>query len=503
MTIDKNTFFRDFTLSICSSLHIETAMQNTFHMLSSYMPIDKIIIGVYDYDTKIYKLISQTQKNESIFLNQIHPLPANAIPHIRSFDRRKAQIFTSIKSDPILYSLYEGNAVDTISCLLVPLTIDSHIIASAQFYTQKPNMYTSRHVELMSLVNQPFCIAISNVLEHIDLMQYKNKLNEENSILKTRLNELRDTEVIGSSNGMKEIMEMTQLVAPLNSPVLILGETGTGKELIANTIYKYSSRNRGPFVKVNCGAIPDSLIDSELFGHEKGAFTGAVSKKIGYFERAHMGTIFLDEIGELPLEAQVRLLRVIQEREIERVGGTEPIPLDIRIICATNRNLTEMTAEGTFREDLFYRINVFPIMIPPLRQRTGDIPEMLEYFICQKSSEMGLKHFPQITEQDIALLCAYSWPGNVRELQNIIERAIILCKGNTLDFHNILPELYTDTTSTPASTMEDTMKQAIINALIQCHGRISGSSGAAALLKMNPSTLRNRMIKLKIENIYR
>lgn len=502
MTVDKDKFFRDFTLNICSSLHLEAAMCSTLHMLSEYMPIDEMIIGVYDYETQIYKIVARATKKDGVLLNQVHTLPPNAIHYIRRLDRKKPTIFASIRDDIIIHSLWKERGSDQTTCLLVPLTIDSHIIGSAQFYTAGPKRYTKEHVELMSLVIQPFCIAVSNALEHIDLIQYKNMLNEENVVLKKRLQALNDTEVIGSANGMEEVMEMVRLVAPLNSPVLILGETGTGKEVIANAIYQNSSRNNGPFVKVNCGAIPESLIDSELFGHEKGAFTGALSRKIGRFERAHMGTIFLDEIGELPLEAQVRLLRVIQEREIERVGGTSPIPIDIRIICATNRNLSDMVTAGLFREDLFFRINVFPIMIPPLRQRTKDIPLLIDYFMKKKATEMGMKHLPSIRPKDLALLTDYHWPGNVRELQNIIERALILCKGDSLCFEKILPGSGTNSEDS-LHTLDDTMRQTIIRALTETKGRISGPSGAAALLGINPSTLRNRMLKLNIENIYR
>lgn len=489
-------------MNICSSLHIEAAMYNTLHMLSEYMPIDEMIIGVYDYETQIYKIVAKATKKDGILLNQVHTLPPNAIHNIRRLDRKNPTIFQSIREDIIIHSFWEGKAAENMSCLLVPLTIDSHVIGSAQFYTAGPEHYTKEHVELMSLVIQPFCIAVSNALEHIRLIQYKNMLNEENMVLKKKLQALNDTEVIGSAHGMGEVMEMVRLVSPLNSPVLIQGETGTGKEVIANAIYKYSSRSQGPFVKVNCGAIPENLIDSELFGHEKGAFTGALSKKIGRFERAHMGTIFLDEIGELPLEAQVRLLRVIQEREIERVGGTSPIPIDIRIICATNRNLSEMVAAGTFREDLFFRINVFPIMIPPLRQRINDIPLLIEHFTQKKAMEMGMKHVPSILQSDIEFLSSYPWPGNVRELQNIIERALILCKGETLHFENLIPE-NVKSSNYNISTLDDTMRQTIIHALTETKGRISGPNGAAALLGINPSTLRNRMLKLNIENIYR
>jgi hydrogenase-4 transcriptional activator len=233
-------------------------------------------------------------------------------------------------------------------------------------------------------------------------------------------------------------MRMVRQVAPLDSPVLLLGETGTGKEVIANAIHYSSPRKDGPFIKVNCGAIPESLLDSELFGHEKGAFTGATSQKRGRFERADKGTIFLDEIGELPAQAQVRLLRVLQTKEIERVGGTTSIPVDVRIISATNRNLQEMIASGRFREDLWFRINVFPIMIPPLRQRREDIPALVHHFVDRISGELQLTERPMLAPGAIERLKAYDcWPGNVRELQNVIERALIQSRGDRLSFETL------------------------------------------------------------------
>lgn len=442
MTIDKDSFFRDFTLSICSSLHIEAAMCDTLHMLEPYLPADEMYLCMFDYQNSTFKIIARATKHDGILINQIHPLPPDGLAAIRRIDRTKATILNNVKDDTIVKSILADRQHSSLSCLLVPLTIDGHIIGSALFFNSDAQKYTKEHVEMMTLVNQPFCIAVANALEHINLLQVKNRLNEENVKLKKEIHSINDTEVIGSATGLSEVYEMLQLVAPLNSPVLIMGATGTGKEVIANAIYKHSSRNQGPFVKVNCGAIPDTLIDSELFGHEKGAFTGAISKKIGRFERANMGTIFLDEIGELPPEAQVRLLRVIQEREIERVGGTQSIPIDIRIICATNRSLKDMVEEGTFREDLFFRINVFPIFIPPLRQRTQDIPLLVDFFVKNKAQEMGLRHVPKVLDKDIEILKKYSWPGNVRELQNIMERSLILSKGDTLEFQRILPEIY-------------------------------------------------------------
>ena len=301
-------------------------------------------------------------------------------------------------------------------------------------------------------------------------------------------------------------MEMVQQVAPLDSPVLLLGETGTGKEVIANAIHYSSPRKDGPFIKVNCGAIPETLLDSELFGHEKGAFTGAISQRRGRFERADKGTIFLDEIGELPPQAQVRLLHVLQKKEIERVGGTSSIPVDIRIISATHRNLEEMIASGRFREDLWFRLNVFPIMIPPLRQRKEDIPALVHHFIDRKSMELKLTERPVLAPGAIDRLIAYDWPGNVRELENMIERALIQHRGGVLSFETLLPlavsggrEVVEDAGRNQVlSSLDEINARHIRRALEMAGGKINGPGGAAQILGVHPNTLRKRMNKLGI-----
>jgi transcriptional regulator with GAF, ATPase, and Fis domain len=297
---------------------------------------------------------------------------------------------------------------------------------------------------------------------------------------------------------------MIHQVAALDSPVLIMGETGTGKDVIANAIHYSSARSEGPFVSVNCGGIPDTLMDSELFGHEKGAFTGALSQKRGRFERAHNGTIFLDEIGELPLQAQTRLLRVLQTKEIERVGGVDTISLDIRIIAATNRDLETMVKNDEFREDLWFRLNVFPIYVPPLRERTVDIPALIQHFINQKAKELKLASIPTIAPGAIDSAMSYRWPGNVRELQNVIERALILNPQGPLAFEGLATHTPHAAASADAPRLEsynldETIAHHISRVLQITNGRINGPDGAARLLGVNPSTLRNRMKKLHID----
>jgi transcriptional regulator with GAF, ATPase, and Fis domain len=303
---------------------------------------------------------------------------------------------------------------------------------------------------------------------------------------------------------------MVRQVAPLDSPVLLLGETGVGKEIVANAIHYSSHRKDQPFVKVNCGAIADGFLDSELFGHEKGAFTGAIALKRGRFERAHTGSIFLDEIGELSPAAQVKLLRVIQQKEIERIGGTASIPVDVRIITATHRNLEEMIYAGRFREDLWFRLNIFPIVIPPLRQRKEDIPALVHHFVTKKSRELKVHSPPPVTPESIERLKAHHWPGNIRELENLVERALIQHRGLKetvpLDFEHFVfsaEENKSRSSSDGAQEilpLSDAMITHIRKALTLTSGKVHGNDGAAHLLRINPNTLRSKMRKLGISS---
>jgi len=309
-------------------------------------------------------------------------------------------------------------------------------------------------------------------------------------------------EIVGASAALKTVLSHVSKVAPTDSTVLISGETGTGKELIARAIHKHSRRAERAFVSLNCAATPPSLIASELFGHEKGAFTGAVQQRRGRFELAHSGTIFLDEIGEIPLDTQVVLLRVLQERQIERVGGSRAIPVDVRVIAASNRDLPAAIAAGSFRSDLFYRLNVFPIHVPALRQRPDDIPILVEYFVKRFAEKMA-KRIRRIEKRTLELCERYQWPGNIRELQNIVERSVILCGGETFSIDEAwlssqLP-LRPDGSSPLPHALQGQEKEMIEAALAKSQGRVAGPRGAAAKLGIPPSTLESKIKQLKIE----
>ncbi len=305
-------------------------------------------------------------------------------------------------------------------------------------------------------------------------------------------------EIISTSKSFKKVLRNVEQVAVTDATVLILGETGTGKELIARALHTTSLRKERPLVKVNCAALPANLIESEIFGHEKGAFTGALSRKQGRFELADRGTIFLDEIGDLPLDLQAKLLRVLQEGEFERVGGTQTIKVDVRVMAATNRNLEESTRSGAFREDLFYRLNVFPITLPPLRERGEDIPLLVNHFIKKYEGKLG-KKISRVPQKVMKTLQAYHFPGNVREVENIIERAIILARDETLQLDESLELL--KSSAAPAEnvgTLAEIERSHIVSVLQETNWRIEGTKGAALRLGINPNTLRSRMQKLGI-----
>lgn len=304
-------------------------------------------------------------------------------------------------------------------------------------------------------------------------------------------------DIVGTSNGLQNVLNQVEVVAPTDSTVLLLGETGTGKEIIARAILNVSSRSNRPFVKLNCAAIPSGLLESELFGHEKGAFTGAVSQKIGRFELANGGTLFLDEVGDIPLELQPKLLRVLQEQEFERLGSTRTLRVDVRLIAATNRDLAQMAAEKQFREDLYFRLNVFPIRIPPLRERQGDIPLLVQHYVEKYTSRMN-KRIESIPEETMAALCSYFWPGNIRELQNLIERSVILTPGNVLQIQLNDLQQSNPISSTMAGTLEDVERQRILQALQEAGAVIGGQHGAAARLGLKRTTLLSKMQKLGI-----
>ena len=440
--IDENEFFRQATLRICGDLEIEQAMSALLRYLPHYMPADRMFLQLFDQGLGAMRTIAHATKEKSRQMDLLTPLSSEVratIERVQGAPSRNVIIFEKPEENPISREMLHFHKVTATSLMVLMLISGNHILGSVVLITEGMEGYNAEHAHLFSLLKDPFVVAMSNALKHHELMLLKDMLADDNRFLQGELRRLSGEEIIGANFGLKRVMEEARKVAILDTPVLVLGETGTGKEVIANTIHASSPRTHGPFIKVNCGAIPESLVDSELFGHEKGAFTGALSQKRGRFERAHNGTVFLDEIGELPLPAQVRLLRVLQEKEIERVGGTKTIAVDCRVIAATHCNLEEMVKAGQFREDLWFRISVFPLRIPPLRERRSDIPALLQHFIREKIQDLKLPSVPDVAPGVIDRFLEYAWPGNVRELANVVEREMILNPHGPLTFEHIIP----------------------------------------------------------------
>ena len=385
----------------------------------------------------------------------------------------------------------------------VPLLSHDRVMGTLNVGSRRPSAFSRDDVELLGQVAQQIAIAVENALAYRQIAELKEKLNTEKLYLEEEIRtEQNFDEIVGTSAPLKQALQQISIVAPTDSTVLIQGETGTGKELIARAIHSLSGRRARTFVKLNCAAIPTGLLESELFGHEKGAFTGAIAQKIGRFELANGGTLFLDEVGDIPLELQSKFLRVLQEQEFERLGSTRTIRVDIRLIAATNRDLEVMVADRQFRSDLFYRLNVFPIVSPPLRDRPEDIAPLVRYF-TQKFSQRMNKRIDAIPTETMTALARYHWPGNIRELENFIERAVILSRGSTLAAP--LSELKQQPKADPAgvaqprTTLEEAEREHIRHALQESNWTVGGPFGAAARLGMKRTTLQSKMDKLGIE----
>ena len=396
------------------------------------------------------------------------------------------------------------------SACFIPLVNRGRALGDLMIVRLTEGTFTAEDVDFLSQAAGQIAIAIENALAYREISELKDKLAQEKLYLEEEIrSEMNFAEIVGKSSALRKVLKRVETVAPTGSTVLIYGETGAGKELIARAIHDLSPRKSKAFVKLNCAAIPTGLLESELFGHERGAFTGAIAQRIGRFEVANGGTIFLDEIGEIPLELQTKLLRVLQEREFERLGSSRTLRTDARLIAATNRELEAMVAEQKFRSDLFFRLNVFPIQVPPLRERHGDIPLLVRHFAQQFSKRMN-KTIDTISSAAMEALSRYHWPGNIRELQNVIERAVITSTGPVLkvdvaDLKISKPSSPAEKGSAQGSTndvlhnvLEETERQQILKALKQSSWVVAGPKGAAAKLGMKRSTLQLRMSKLGI-----
>jgi formate hydrogenlyase transcriptional activator len=405
---------------------------------------------------------------------------------------------------------FEG-AIGLNSLCVYPLIMRERVLGVFGLESSRENAFTKDDLTFLGQVADQIAIAVENALAYGQISELKDKLAQENVYLESEIrSELHFDDIVGNSELLRRVLREVETVAPAGSTVLIYGETGTGKELIARAVHNLSSRQSNPFVRLNCAAIPRDLIESELFGHEKGAFTGAIIQRVGRFELANRGTIFLDEIGDIPLELQPKLLRVLQEREFERLGSSRTLRTDARLIAATNRDLKTMVEEQRFRSDLYYRLNVFPIRVPALRERKEDIPLLVRHFV-QEFSRRNNRVIDTIPSETMQALVRYQWPGNIRELQNVIERAVIISQGPVLLV--ALPELTSDVSSISAPVvttaksapreslqeiLEETERNQILRALEEANGVVAGPNGAAARLGVKRTTLQLKMQKLGI-----
>ncbi len=496
-------FFQGATLRICGSLDIEDALWRLLAFIRDTIPVDQAVLRFHRPGENVVVQVARADQERGYLENLIIPLDAQVSTAIEKHAGEVVLVRDVADHAIARHTTKTGRPLGE-TVLVGRLSMDDHTIGVLILAADKPGVLDQQHAQLLELILKPCAVALSNTLRYRELHSLKERLDHDYKALQDEYRQETGEEIVGADFGLKKVMDAVRQVSPLNSPVLLLGPTGAGKELIANAIHRLSTRRSEPFVKVNCGAIPESLIDSELFGHEKGAFTGAMQRKRGRFERAEGGTIFLDEVAELSPSAQTRLLRVLQNGEIERVGGSETRELDIRVIAATHRDLSAMCEEGSFRLDLLYRLNVFPIEVPSLAERRADIPALVYHFIRKKTPQLGLSGVPTVDPQALERLLAYNWPGNVRELENVVERSLILSRGAPLTFSNIgptRPSLARDDveeSTEPLKSLDQVVRQHIERALSRADGRVAGSGGAAKQLGVHPQTLRNRMKKLGI-----
>ena len=505
---DRRQLLLEVSNAIVSNLSLKELLLAVSGWLRKFFAVDFASMVIKDEESDMLRVHALDVPAPGGVLGEGALLPLEGTPPGLAIVTRKTVMRDRLDFDefhsPIVREAYNAGLRCGIS---VPLICHDRVLGTINVGSLKESAFTRDDAELLEQIAVQVAIAVENSLAFGELAALKNKLVSEKLYLEEEIQtEYNFEEIIGQSASLRKILQQVATVAPTDSAVLLCGETGTGKELIARAIHNLSNRRERTLVKLNCAAIPTGLLESELFGHEKGAFTGAIAQRIGRFEVANKGTLLLDEVGEIPLDLQPKLLRVLQEHEFERLGSSRTIKTDARLIAATNVDLPQMVAEKKFRSDLYYRLNVFPIMIPPLRERVDDIPLLIGYFTQKHSLRMN-KRIDKIPKGTVDALCGYPWPGNVRELENFMERSVILSSG--VELQAPLGELKTTTTTTSSSpvtqtapgpkSLEDVERQHIAEILEQTRGVIGGKGGAAEILGLPTSTLRNRMKKLGLK----
>jgi formate hydrogenlyase transcriptional activator len=483
--------------AIIANLTRESLFRAITEGLRKIVPFDRAVL--YDAENDVLRTFALEGPKLSGHSHDLHrdisregTAAGWVLDHRQSRLRRNIEAEARLQGDEIML------AGGVRAYLCVPLIVRGQAIGALLLQSFAPNRYAIEDVPLLEEVAKQIALAVENMRAYEEIARLRAKLEEENRYLREEIKSDHNfEEIVGQSRAIKEVFRAIEAVAPAGATVLITGETGTGKELVARALHNLSPRRGKALIKVNCAALPAGLIESELFGHEKGAFTGAIARKIGRFELAHGGTLFLDEIGDLPLELQPKLLRVLQEGEFERIGASHTTTVDVRVVAATNRDLETAVQEGRFRSDLYYRLNVFPIRLPPLRERTEDIPLLVRYLTLKYGPRLG-KRISNLPSAIMEVLKLYSWPGNVRELENVIERATILSAGAELDLSWWPMTTGARGRGGGTRTLEEVEREHIRAVLELTGWRVSGEQGAAGQLGMKPTTLEARMKKLGI-----
>jgi formate hydrogenlyase transcriptional activator len=497
---DRLRLLLDISNVLVSNLEVRELFPAISASLNRVVEHDYSSLSLYDPERKQLRLHALDFPRGKGLVHQEYYFPVEGSPTGRCFSTGKPLLVDRLElaefPTEITRRLLEEGVK---SACWLPLTTRNGTLGTLSVASLRPSAFRQEDVELLSQVAGQVAIAIENALAFHQIAELKDKLAEEKLYLEDEIrSEYNFEEIVGQSPALKRILQQVETVAPTEAAVLILGDTGTGKELIARAIHELSARRERTFVKVNCAAIPTGLLESELFGHEKGAFTGAIAQKVGRFELAHQGTLFLDEVGDIPLELQPKLLRALQEQEFERLGSNRTIKVDARVLAATNRNLPKMVEEGTFRRDLYYRLSVFPIQVPPLRERQEDIPVLVRYF-TQKYAKRMDRPIKSIPAEAMQAFQRWPWPGNVRELENFIERAVILTRGEILQVPLAELKPVAGELAGNAGSLEDAEREHIRKALKASKGVIGGPKGAATRLGLKRTTLLYKMKKLNLD----
>ena len=500
----REAFLLEVTNTLLSNIDVMKLLVAIGTCVRQVKAFDYASVAVYDSEKKMLRIHSIGAAPGIPPLPDAVLLPIAGTPHGTAYASGKPLLLKGVGAERFPFDLPDHLIRASIkSGCWIPLNGRDGPLGTLNVFSRQAGAFAEDDVNALTQLASQVSVALDNALAFQRIGDLNARLAKEKLYLEDELRTETDfRDIIGTSRALKRVLKQIETVAPTDSTVLILGETGTGKERLAHAVHELSPRRAHAFVKVNCASVPAGLLESELFGHEKGAFTGAIAQRIGRFELAHQGTLFLDEVGEIPLDLQSKLLRVLQEKQFERVGNSRTMTSDVRIVAATNRDLNKLIAAGQFRSDLYYRLSVFPVMVPALRDRAEDIPLLVHFFLARFAKRMG-KNVDIVSPETMQALCRYSWPGNVRELEHVIERAVILSPGPELrisqaEFESATIAEAPEVAAKSSSTLEEIEREHILSMLKETKGRIGGSGGAAERLGMNRTTLNSRMQKLGI-----